>query len=70
MANERNLNHVLGYIGRGLESLSRDWDEEIPPIQCLVINKRDRLPGEGIGWFGIDTLKFRKLHKKRTTTAD
>ncbi|MEI9978283.1 MAG: hypothetical protein WDN23_04660 [Edaphobacter sp.] len=64
MANERNLNHVLGYIGRGLESLSRDWDEEIPPIQCLVINKRDRLPGEGIGWFGIDKQKFRKLPKR------
>lgn len=42
----------------------RDWNEEIPPIQCLVINKRDRLPGEGIGWFGIDKRKFRKLPKR------
>src|SRR5215210_932705 len=52
MANPRNLNYVLGYIGQALESLSKEsgW-EEIPPIQCLVVNKQTGLPGEGIGWF-------------------
>jgi len=64
MPNERNLNHVLGYIGDALESLSKDWKEPIPPIQCLVINKRDQLPGEGIGWFNINKEDFRKLPRK------
>lgn len=64
MANERNLNYVLGYIGDALELLSKDWKEKIPPIVCLVINKRDRLPGEGIGWFVTKKEDFRKLPRK------
>lgn len=64
MPNERNLNYVLGYIGEAIESLSKDWKETIPPIQCLVINKRDRMPGEGIGWFITKKKEFRKLPRK------
>jgi len=64
MANERNLNYVLGYVGDAMESLSKDWKETIPPIQCLVINKRDRMPGEGIGWFITKKEDFRKLPRK------
>jgi hypothetical protein len=62
--NERNLNYVLGYIGEAVESLSRDWKETIPPIQCLVINKRYGMPGEGIGWFITRKEDFRKLPRK------
>lgn len=51
MPNPRNLNYVLGSIGQTLQNLSIHWDETIPPIQCLVINKADNLPGEGVGWF-------------------
>jgi len=64
MANERNLNYVLGYVGGAVESLAKDWKETIPPIQCLVINKRDRMPGEGIGWFITRKGDFRKLPRK------
>ena len=64
MANARNLNYVLGYVGTALESLSKDWKETIPPIQCLVINKRDRLPGKGIGWFITKKEDFRKLERE------
>jgi len=64
MPNERNLNYVLGFIGDALELLSKDWKESVPPIQCLVINKRDRLPGEGIGWFITKKEDFRKLPRK------
>jgi hypothetical protein len=64
MPNERNLNYVLCFIGDALESLSKDWKETIPPIQCLAINKRDRLPGEGIGWFITKIEDFRKLPRK------
>jgi hypothetical protein len=47
MPNARNLNYVLGSIGQALESLSKKWDEPIPPIQSLVINKNTLLPGPG-----------------------
>lgn len=60
MPNARNLNYVLGCIGSTLIELS----EEIPPIQCLVVNKATELPGEGIGWF-ISAKEFKKLSKKQ-----
>jgi hypothetical protein len=64
MPNARNLNYVLDYIGDALELLSKHWKEKVPPIQCLVINKRDRFPGEGIGWFITKKEDFRKLPRK------
>jgi hypothetical protein len=64
MANERNLNYVLGYLGTALEPLSKDWKETIPPIQCLVINKRDRIPGKGIGWFITKKRIFASCREK------
>lgn len=66
MPNPRNLNYVLGSIGQTLVDLSNEWGEEIPPIQCLVINKNTGLPGEGVGWF-ITTEKehFRRLPRKQ-----
>jgi hypothetical protein len=61
----RNLNYVLGSIGQTLKKLSEEWSEEIPPIQCLVINKRKKLPGEGVGWFITGKEDFRKLPLKQ-----
>ena len=49
--NPRNLNFVLGSVGRTLINLGKEWGEEIPPIQCLVVNRADELPGEGIVFF-------------------
>lgn len=61
MPNPRNLNYPLGSIGQALMNLSAEWDEPIPAIQCLVINKRKRLPGEGVGWFITKRIAFEKL---------
>lgn len=60
--NPRNLNYILGSIGNGLLQLIKRTKSDIPPIQCLVINKRDELPGEGVGWF-ISKTDFAKLNK-------
>lgn len=57
--NPRNLNYVLGAIGRALVSLSQEWGEEVPPIQALVRNQATGLPGEGISWFAPDAREFR-----------
>lgn len=61
MPNPRNLNYVLGSIGRSLELLSKTWNAEIPPIQCLVVSKSTGLPGEGIGWFLFKKDDFASL---------
>jgi hypothetical protein len=73
MPNPRNLNYVLGAIGNaliGLNKLARLQDK-IPPIQALVINKRDLLPGEGIGTFLGATYfgELTKTQKKKVLAA-
>lgn len=62
MPNARNLNYVLGALGGELEHLSKRWDKgKVPPLQCLVINRQDGTPGNGIGWFVPDKGEFKKL---------
>ena len=51
MPNPRNLNYPLGCIGGRLEELSSDWDDEVPHIQALVVNKTTGLPGLGFDDF-------------------
>lgn len=41
--------------------MSKTWDEIIPPIQCLVVNRNTGLPGEGVGWFIIKKEDFGRL---------
>lgn len=60
--NPRNLNYVLGSIGNALIKLGKRTKTDVPPIQCLVVNKKDELPGEGIGWF-IGKTDFAGLNK-------
>lgn len=62
--NPRSFNYILGAIGNALQELSKQYDEEIPPIQCIVINKNNELPGEGVGWF-IKRKDFSKITKAR-----
>jgi len=59
MPNPRNLNWVLGSVGTTLQELALrpEWGEDIPHIQSLVINQRDRLPGSGFDSFLADRLK-------------
>lgn len=63
MPNPRNLNYVLGAIGNAIKELAkREKVEKIPIINCLVVNKANQLPGEGITIF-IDTKNFDKKTK-------
>jgi len=59
MPNPRNLNWVLGSVGVTLQELScrLGWNGEIPHIQSLVINQRDKLPGSGFEAFLADRFK-------------
>lgn len=64
MSNARNLNYVLGSIGRTLENFAVEWDMEIPMIQALVVNKTTRIPGEGISGF-ISEEDYKNLSKRQ-----
>ncbi len=54
ISNPRNLNYPLGSVGQTLIDLGKQWGEDIPPIQCLVVNQQDKTPGQGFGWFMPD----------------
>lgn len=71
MPNPRNLNFVLGSVGQSLMDLGQAWGEEIPPIQCLVINQSEGLPGDGFGWFmtEADWKSLSKRQKDEMTKA-
>ena len=47
MPNERNLNFVLGAVGTSLAQLSKQWRDEIPPLQAVVVNRATGIPGVG-----------------------
>lgn len=64
MSNPRTLNFPLGSVGKTLQELSATWEDPIPPIQCLVINQQDGLPGDGFGWF-MDEEGWRRLSKRQ-----
>lgn len=62
--NPRNLNYVLGTIGNALLHLGTASHTVIPPIQFIVINKRQGVPGEGVDGFG-SLANFNKLNKNQ-----
>lgn len=63
MPNSRNLNYVLGSIDRTLINLTQHWSIDVPPIQCLVVNKKTRLPGKGLRI--TDIPHYKKLSNKQ-----
>jgi hypothetical protein len=71
MPNPRNLNYPLGSVGQTLLELGTQWGETVPPIQCLVVNQADGLPGEGVGFF-IDKHRYKAMSKRqqRQVVAD
>ena len=64
MSNPRNLNFPLGSVGQSLVQLEKERSEEIPPIQCLVVNQADGLPGEGIVFF-IKKEEYKAMSKRQ-----
>jgi hypothetical protein len=64
MPNPRNLNFVLGSVGQSLIQLAKERGEEIPPIQCLVVNRTDDLPGEGVAFF-ITKEQYQAMTKRQ-----
>lgn len=61
MSNPRTLNYPLGSVGQTLMDLGKRWQEEIPPLQCLVVNQLDQTPGQGFGWFMPNPDEWKRL---------
>lgn len=64
ISSPRNLGYPLGSIGESLGELSKEWGEVIPVIQCVVVDKKTGLPGEGIGEFIADARPFGSLPRR------
>ena len=64
MPNPRNLNYVLGCIGRTIEKLNKKRTHKIPPIQSLVINKQNKLPGIGVDPFLYANRQYSSVQRK------
>ena len=60
MPNARNLNYVLGSVGQALIEKAQLTGETIPPITCLVLNQKTKLPSNGVAWF-MPEHSFTKL---------
>ena len=59
MPNARNLNDVLGAIGKAMLELGGRWGTKVPPLQALAVNKKTNLPGEGVSWYAPDAAQFK-----------
>ena len=46
----RVLRHSLDCIGETLLELGEEWQENIPPIQGIVVNQQTGLPGSGVNF--------------------
>jgi hypothetical protein len=71
MPNPRNLNDVLGAIGRTIELLSEAFGA-IPPIQFLAVQKNSGVPGVGISAYvsSIPDFKGLSLWQKRRLAGE
>lgn len=43
--------YPAGAIGRALIETEEEWSEAIPPINALVVNARNGLPGSGVNYY-------------------
>lgn len=60
----RIFGSVLGHLADTLKELGNDYGLKIPPIQCIVIDKKNGIPGKGIGFLS-DPNKFNLLNKEQ-----
>ena len=64
-----NYGYPAGAIGNALIETEKEWGHPIPPLNALVVNAKDGLPGEGVNYYlkhysGKDVNKMSKDEKK------
>lgn len=58
--------YPAGAIGSALIETEEEWGEPIPPLNALVVNARDGLPGEGVNYYLEHYYKPEKKVAKMT----
>lgn len=43
--------HPAGAIGNALIEMENKWGKRIPPLNALIVNKEDGLPGKGVNYY-------------------
>lgn len=57
----RHIGRIVGSVADTLIELGEEWEELIPPISAVVINKNTGQPGEGCDYFLRRYFGFRKV---------
>ena len=68
----RTFAYPLGSIGVTLNQLGEKWGQRVPPIQAIVVNKHQGIPGCGFSDFSRDPLPWENmsLTEKRELTTE
>ncbi|GFM33266.1 hypothetical protein [Desulfovibrio subterraneus] len=61
--------YPVGRIGWAMEMLSKEWGEQVPPINALVVNAATGLPGDGVNQFIVQFLKPRARKRQMAPKA-
>lgn len=56
--------HPAGVIGNALIELEDRWGEKIPPLNSIIVNRKDGLPGEGVDFY------LRRYYKPKKDIAE
>lgn len=43
--------YPAGAIGHALIETEEEWGDSIPPLNAIIVNKKNKMPGKGVDWF-------------------
>lgn len=52
--------YPAGAIGNALIELEKRWNKRIPPLNAIIVNAKDRLPGKGVNYYLKHYFKVKK----------
>jgi len=52
--------HPAGAIGDALLELEPRWKKRIPPLNAIIVNAKDRMPGKGVNYYLKHYFKVKK----------
>jgi len=52
--------HPAGEIGNALIELEQRWNKRIPPLNAIIVNAKDKMPGKGVNYYLKHYFKVKK----------
>lgn len=59
--------HPAGAIGNAMIELGERWGEEIPPLNAIIVNAKDGMPGDGVNFYLKRYFNSKKGARSYTT---